>query len=157
MQLIYLLILVILGQACSSAVSEAQAYPSRPITMVAPFAAGAPVDTVGRVVADRMRLSLGQPVIVENVSGAAGSVGAGRVARARADGYTISVGNFSSHVLNGAVYALQYDVSKDFEAVALLASNPQLIISTNAVPANDLRGLIAWLKAKPNQASAGTS
>jgi len=156
MQRIHLFFLVIFGLSSVSTDSGAQVYPSRPITMVAPFAAGAPVDTVGRVVAERMRASLGQPVIVENVSGAAGSLGAGRVARAAADGYTISVGNFSSHVLNGAIYALQYDVLKDFEPVALLASNPQLVISKNAVPAKDLKGLIAWLKANPDKASAGT-
>lgn len=156
MQRIYLFFLVILALACVSTDSGAQVYPSRPITMVAPFAAGAPVDTVGRVVAERMQASLGQPVIVENVSGAAGSLGAGRVARAAADGYTISIGNFSSHVLTGAIYTLQYDVLKDFEPVALLASNPQLIISKNAIPANDLKGLIAWLKANPDKASAGT-
>ncbi len=156
MQRIYLFLLVILALACVSTDSGAQVYPSRPITMVAPFAAGAPADTVGRVVAERMQASLGQPVIVENVSGAAGSLGAGRVARAAADGYTISIGNFSSHVLTGAIYTLQYDVLKDFEPVALLASNPQLIISKNAIPANDLKGLIAWLKANPDKASAGT-
>jgi tripartite-type tricarboxylate transporter receptor subunit TctC len=156
MQRIYLFYLVIFGTACVSMNSGAQVYPSRPITMVAPFAAGAPVDMVGRVVAERMRASLGQAVIVENVSGAAGSVGTGRVARAAADGYTISVGNISSHVLNGAIYALQYDVLTDFEPVALLASNPQLIISKNTLPAKDLKGLIAWLKANPDKASAGT-
>jgi len=137
--------------------ASAQVYPSRPITMVAPFPAGAPVDTVGRIMAERMRVSLGQPVIIENVVGAAGSVGVGRVVRAAPDGYTVSVGNFSSHVLAGAIYALQYDVLKDLEPVALLASNPQLVISRNALPANDLKGLIAWLKANPDKASAGTA
>ena len=156
MRRICLFLQAIPGLAGVSMGAEAQPYPSRPITMVAPFAAGAPVDTVGRFMAERMRTSLGQPVIVENVSGAGGSLGAGRVARAAADGYTISVGNFSSHVLNGAIYALQYDVLKDFEPVALLASNPQLITSKNGVPAKDLKGLIAWLKANPDKASAGT-
>jgi len=135
--------------------AAAQAYPSRPITIVAPFPAGAPVDMVGRIVAERMRASLGQPIIVENVSGAAGSLGVGRAARAAADGYTISLGNFSSHVLAGAFYTLQFDLLKDFEPVALLASNPQLVISRNAMPAKDLAGLIAWLKANPDKASAG--
>jgi tripartite-type tricarboxylate transporter receptor subunit TctC len=156
MHRIRLYLLAVLGLACASRGAGAEVYPSRPITMVAPFAAGAPVDTVGRFMAERMRASLGQPVIVENVSGAAGSLGAGRVARAAADGYTVSVGNFSSHVLNGAIYALQYDVLKDFEPVALLASNPQLITSKNGVPAKDLKGLIAWLKSNPDKASAGT-
>jgi tripartite-type tricarboxylate transporter receptor subunit TctC len=135
----------------------AQVYPSRPITMINPFPPGAPLDTIARVVGERMRVSLGQPVIVENVPGAAGTLGVGRAARAPADGYTVSVGNFSSHVLASATYAVQYDVLKDLEPVALLASNPQLIISKNAVPANDLKGLIAWLKATPDKASAGTA
>jgi tripartite-type tricarboxylate transporter receptor subunit TctC len=156
MQGIRLSLLAVLGLGCLTMDAGAQVYPSRPITMVAPFATGAPVDTVGRVIAERMRTSLGQPVIVENVSGAAGSIGVGRVARAADDGYTISLGNISSHVLNGAIYALPYDVLKDLEPVALLASNPQLVISKNAIPANDLKGLIAWLKAHPDKASAGT-
>jgi tripartite-type tricarboxylate transporter receptor subunit TctC len=124
--------------------------------MVVPFAAGAPVDTVGRLIAERMRVSLGQPIILENTSGAAGSLGVGRAVRAAPDGYTLSLGNISSHVLNGAIYALQFDVLKDFEPVALLASNPQLIISKNVLPASDLKELIAWLKANPDKASAGT-
>jgi tripartite-type tricarboxylate transporter receptor subunit TctC len=144
------------GLACAAQPAGAQPYPSRPITMVVPFAAGAPVDMVGRLFAERMRMSLGQPIILENVSGAAGSLGVARAVRAAPDGYTISLGNISSHVLNGAIYPLQFDALKDFEPVALLASNPQLIISKNALPANDLKGLIAWLKANPDKASAGT-
>jgi tripartite-type tricarboxylate transporter receptor subunit TctC len=135
--------------------AAAQVYPTRPITMVAPFPAGAPVDTVGRIIAERMRLSLGQPIVVENISGAAGSLGVSRAARAAADGYTISLGNFSSHVLIGAFYALQFDLLKDLEPVALLATNPQLVISRNGVPGNDLTGLVAWLKTNPDKASAG--
>jgi tripartite-type tricarboxylate transporter receptor subunit TctC len=145
-----------LGLACAASQAGAQPYPSHPITMVVPFAAGAPVDMVGRIIAERMRVSLGQPIILENVSGAAGSLGVARAVRAAPDGYTISLGNISSHVLNGAIYALQFDALKDFEPVALLPSNPQLIISKNALPANDLKGLIAWLKANPDKASAGT-
>ena len=149
-------LMLALGLACAAPQAAAQPYPSRPITMVVPFAAGAPVDTVGRLIAERMRMPLGQPIILENVSGAAGSLGVARAARAAPDGYTISLGNISSHVLNGAIYPLQFDALKDFEPVALLASNPQLIISKNALPANDLKGLIAWLKANPDKASAGT-
>jgi tripartite-type tricarboxylate transporter receptor subunit TctC len=137
--------------------AAAQVYPSRPVTMINPFPAGAPLDTIARVVGERMRVSLGQPMIVENVPGAAGTIGVGRAARAPADGYTVSVGNFSSHVLASATYTVQYDVLKDFEPVALLASNPQLIISKTAVPAHDLKGLIDWLKANPDKASAGTA
>jgi tripartite-type tricarboxylate transporter receptor subunit TctC len=135
--------------------ATAQPYPSRPITMVAPFPAGAPVDAVGRIVAERMRVSLGQAIIIENISGGGGSIGVGRAARAAPDGYTISLGNFSSHVLAPAIQMVQYDLLSDFEPVALLASNPQLIISRNSIPATDLKGLIAWLKANPDKASAG--
>jgi tripartite-type tricarboxylate transporter receptor subunit TctC len=145
-----------LGLACTASQAGAQPYPSHPITMVVPFAAGAPVDMVGRIIAERMRVSLGQPIILENVSGAAGSLGVARAVRAAPDGYTISLGNISSHVLNGAIYPLQFDALKDFDPVALLPSNPQLIISKNALPASDLKGLIAWLKANPDKASAGT-
>ncbi len=149
-------LMLTLGLACAAPQAGAQPYPSRPITMVVPFAAGAPVDTVGRLIAERMRVSLGQPIILENVSGAAGSLGVARAVRAAPDGYTISLGNISSHVLNGAIYPLQFDALKDFDPVALLPSNPQLIISKNALPASDLKGLIAWLKANPDKASAGT-
>ena len=124
--------------------------------MIVPFAAGAPVDTVGRLIADRMAVSLGQPIILENVSGAAGGIAVARAARAAPDGYTLSLGNISSHVLNGAVSPQPFDALKDFEPVALLASNPQLIISKNALPAHDLKELIAWLKANPDKATAGT-
>lgn len=156
MQRIWLLSLLISGLAHVSLEARSQDFPSRPLTMVAPFAAGSPVDMVGRLAAERMRVSLGQPVLVENVSGAVGTVAVGRIVRAAADGYTISLGNISSHVLSGAVYELKYDVLKDLDPVSLLASNPQLIISKNALPANDLKGLIAWLRANPDRATAGT-
>jgi tripartite-type tricarboxylate transporter receptor subunit TctC len=140
-----------------SRVAWAQTYPSRPITMIVPFPAGGPTDTVGRIVAERMRVSLGQPIIIENVTGAGGTIGVGRVARAVPDGYTLSIGFLGTHVLNGAIYALQYDVLKDFEPVALLASNPQLIVAKNATPAKSLNELIGWLKANPGKASQGTA
>jgi tripartite-type tricarboxylate transporter receptor subunit TctC len=149
-------LLAVLVLACGAIESRAQPYPSRPISMIVPFAPGAPVDTVGRIIADRMAVSLGQPIILENVSGAAGGIAVARAARAGPDGYTLSLGNISSHVLNGAISAQPFDALKDFEPVALLASNPQLIISKNALPANDLKGLIAWLKANPDKATAGT-
>jgi len=136
---------------------QTQAYPTRPITMVVPFPAGGPTDTVGRIVAERMRVSLGQPIIIENVTGAGGTIGVGRVARAVPDGYTVSVGFLGTHVLNGAIYPLQYDVLNDFEPVALLASNPQLIVAKNATPAKSLNELIAWLKGNPGKASQGTA
>jgi tripartite-type tricarboxylate transporter receptor subunit TctC len=132
-----------------------QAYPSRPITIIVPSAAGGPGDVVGRVAAERMKRSLGQPIIIENVSGASGSIGTGRVARTTADGYTVIIGNWGTHVVNGAIYRLQYDVVKDFEPISLFSSYPLLIVAKNGVPATDLTGLIAWLKANPNRASAG--
>jgi tripartite-type tricarboxylate transporter receptor subunit TctC len=135
----------------------AQAYPSRPITIICPFPAGSPVDTVARIVSERMKASLGQPFVIENVTGAGGTFGVARAARAAPDGYTVSLGNFSSHVVAGAVYPVQYDALKDLEPVALLASNPQLIVSTNALPARGLQGLVAWLQANPGKASAGTA
>jgi tripartite-type tricarboxylate transporter receptor subunit TctC len=139
-----------------SRIARAQAYPSRPITMLVPVPGGQ-MDTVGRIVAERMRAPLGQPIVVENVTGASGTIGIGRVARAAPDGYTLGYGAWATHVVNGAVYALPYDLINDFEPIALTSITPWLIAAKNAVPANDLRGLIAWLKANPDKASAGTS
>src|SRR5262245_12305311 len=139
-----------------SSFARAQAYPTRPITIIVPFPAGAPLDALARLFGERMMGALGQSVIVENVAGAAGTLGVGRVARAAPNGYTIGIGNFSTHVVNGATYTLQYDLLKDFEPVGLLASNPQVIVSKNAVPAKDLQELIAWLKANPDRVSQGT-
>jgi tripartite-type tricarboxylate transporter receptor subunit TctC len=147
------------GAAAPLAVSRfawAQNYPARPITMNVPFAAGGPTDTIARIVSERMRVSLGQAVIIENVTGADGTIGVGRVARAAADGYTIGIGHWATHVLNGAAYSLQYDVVKDFEPVSLLATNPLLIVTNKAVPAKDLKELIVWLKANQEKASVGT-
>ena len=141
----------------ASRTAMAQAYPSRSITMVVPFAAGGPVDTLARTLAERMRASLGQTVVIENVTGAGGSIGTGRVARAAPDGYTLVIGIWTTHVVNGAIYALQYDVLNDFEPVALLANNPQVIVAKRSMLANDLKGLIAWLKLNPDKASAGTA
>jgi tripartite-type tricarboxylate transporter receptor subunit TctC len=147
------------GAAALPAVSRmarAQAYPTRPITMIVPFAAGGPNDTIARIISDRMRSFLGQPVIVENVGGASGTIGVGRVVRAAADGYTLSEGSKSSHVLNGALYTLPYDLLKDLTPIAWLASEPALIDARRDLPAKDLRELIAWLKANPGKASQGT-
>ena len=135
----------------------AQAYPSRPITIVVPFAAGGPTDVIARTLAQHMRGSLGQSVIVENVAGANGNIGVGRVARAAPDGYTLSIGHWSTHVVNAAVYALPYDVLKDFEPISLISTNTYLIVAKNAVPATDLKSFIAWLKANPDKASEGTA
>jgi tripartite-type tricarboxylate transporter receptor subunit TctC len=113
------------------------------------------MDTIGRVMAERMKSSLGQPVIVEDVTGAGGTIAAGRVARAAPDGYTLSLGNNSSHVLPGATYALQYDLLNDFEPVALLSTGPYVLGARKTMPANDLKGLISWLKANPDKATLG--
>jgi tripartite-type tricarboxylate transporter receptor subunit TctC len=132
----------------------AQAYPARPITMIVPFAAGGATDVIGRIVAERMRKSLGQPIIIENVSGADGSIGVGRAARARPDGYTIDFGIVDTHVLNGAFYSLQYDVLNDFEPISPLATIPRVLFARRTMQAKNLNELIAWLKANPNKASA---
>jgi tripartite-type tricarboxylate transporter receptor subunit TctC len=139
-----------------SRIARAQTYPTRPITMIVPVAAGGITDVVGRVVADRMTKSIGQPIIVENVSGAEGSIGVGRAARARPDGYTIVLGYFGSHVVNGAYYSLPYDVINDFAPISLLVKFPQVLIARKTMPAQNLNELVAWLKANPNLASAGT-
>jgi tripartite-type tricarboxylate transporter receptor subunit TctC len=133
--------------------ASAQVYPSRPLTLVVPFPAGGSTDAIGRIVAERMRVSLGQPVIIENVGGAGGSIGVGRVARATPDGYTLDIGQWDTHVANGATFSLSYDVLKDFEPVALISSNPFLILAKKAMPADDLKSLIAWLKGNPDKAS----
>jgi tripartite-type tricarboxylate transporter receptor subunit TctC len=135
--------------------AEAQAYPSRPITMVVPFPAGSSADATARVLVEQMRGSLGQPVIIENVSGADGSIGTGRVARARPDGYTIELGTTSTHMMNGAVYSLPYDVVNDFAPISPLVTVPIFLFARKTMPAKDLNELIAWLKANPNKASAG--
>jgi tripartite-type tricarboxylate transporter receptor subunit TctC len=137
--------------------ATAQDYPARPITMVVPFPAGGPTDAIARIVAQRMRISLGQPVIIENVPGAAGSIGVGRVAKAAADGYTLSFGTWSTHVVNGATLALAYDTVADFEPVALIARSPMVMTASKAFPASSLKEAIAWLTANPDKALMGTA
>jgi tripartite-type tricarboxylate transporter receptor subunit TctC len=133
-----------------------QAYPSRPITIVVPFPAGGPADTLARILMERMRTSLGQPIIIENVGGAGGSIGATRVVRAAPDGHTLCIGNWTSHVGGPAIYPVQFDVLRDFQPVSLLPIAPLSIASSQKVPANNLPELIAWLKANPDKATAGT-
>jgi tripartite-type tricarboxylate transporter receptor subunit TctC len=135
----------------------AQAYPSRPITMNVPYAAGGPLDVMGRVVAEGLGKALGQTIVIDNAAGAGGSIGVGRVVRAAPDGYTISAGNWASHVATGAIYALPFDLLKDLEPVSLLPFEADLIIARKNFPANTLGELIAWLKQNPDKASAGTS
>src|ERR1700687_3192325 len=135
----------------------AESFPSHPITLVVPFSAGGPTDAMARILADHMRTTLGQNLVIENVTGAAGSLGVGRVVRAAPDGYTVSIGHLGTHVANGAIYKLGYDLVADLEPVVLLPSNPMIIVSRNAIPAKSLKELIEWLKAKPTPATAGTA
>jgi tripartite-type tricarboxylate transporter receptor subunit TctC len=145
----------VLAAGTANAMAQA-AYPSRPITIIVPFPAGGPTDTLARILADRMTTSLAQSVIIENVSGAAGSIGVGRVARAAPDGYTVSIGHWSTHVVNGATMSLPYDVLTDFEPVSLLADTPIWMVARKTLPPKDLNELIAWLKQSPGKATAGT-
>jgi tripartite-type tricarboxylate transporter receptor subunit TctC len=138
-----------------SRIAWPQAYPSRPITIVVGYVAGGPSDLLGRMVGERLRSSFGQPVVIENVPGANGSIGIGRVARATPDGYTLVIGLWNTHVVNGAIYTLPYDVQKDFEPVALLSNTPSLVVARKNFPADDLKGLIDWLKANPDKATEG--
>jgi tripartite-type tricarboxylate transporter receptor subunit TctC len=137
--------------------ANADDFPSHPITMVVPFSAGGPTDAMARILAERMRITLGQTILIENVTGAGGSLGVGRVVRAAPDGYTISIGHLGTHVANGAIYKLGYDLVTDLEPVVMLPSNPMVIVSKNEVPAKTLKELLAWLKAKPTPPTAGTA
>jgi tripartite-type tricarboxylate transporter receptor subunit TctC len=134
----------------------AQTYPTHPITIVVPFPAGGPTDVLVRILSDRMRVSLGQPLVVEYVSGAAGTLGVGRVARAAPDGYTMLIGHLGSNVVVPALYSLPFDVLKDFAPVAQLPSNPFLLVGRPTIPAQDLKGLIAWINANQDKVSLGT-
>jgi len=141
--------------ACATG-ALAQEYPSRPVTMIVPFPAGGPSDTLARILSERMRVSLGQPVIIENVTGAGASIGATRGAQAAPDGYTLSIGNWTSHVGSGAMYRLPFDMLADLEPVSLLTSAPLMIVGKNAVPASNGTELVAWLKANPDKVTAAT-
>lgn len=154
---LFSLALAVVAAIAGAGGASAQVYPSRPITVVVAFAAGGSGDTIMRIVAEHMRKTLGQTIIIENVGGAAGSIGVGRVARANPDGYMLSYGNWPTHVLNGAVYSLPYDVLKDFEPISLISTESIAIVGRKSLPANDLKGLIDWLKANPSKASAGTT
>jgi tripartite-type tricarboxylate transporter receptor subunit TctC len=136
-----------------SRVATAQTYPSRPITMIVPDTAGGSLDVVGRLLAERMKRALGQPILIENVGGAYGSIAVGRLARAEPDGYTIDIGYQGSHVLNGAVFSLPYDVLNDFEPISPLVASSSVLYGAKTMPAKDLNELIAWLKANPDRAS----
>jgi len=148
---------VLLAIFANSSRAAQEVYPSRPITMIVPFPASGPSDVVARIVAERMRISLGQPVVVENVTGAGGTIALTRVVQSAPDGYTLVIGNWATHVGATASFRVSYDIMKDFEPVALLAIAPLWLVGTNSIPATDLKGLIDWLKAAPGKALAGTA
>ncbi len=155
MRTIWATLLAALAVAGATTDTSAQSYPSRPVTVVVPFPAGGPSDTLVRILGEHMRGTLGQPIVVENVAGASGSIAAGRVARAEPDGHTLILGSWVTHVVNAAVYPLKYNVVDDFESIALVGTNPLLIVSKKSLPANDLKELIAWLKANSDKATQG--
>jgi len=148
-------LLIAIFAACASG-ALAQSYPSRPITVVVPFAAGGPTDTIARILAERIGKTLAQPVVVENVVGAGGIIANNKVMKAAPDGYTVEIGHIGTHVMAPAVQELAVDYVNDFDPVALVASNPQIMVSRNAAPAKDLKELIAWVKANPGKVSYGT-
>ncbi|MCC8984710.1 tripartite tricarboxylate transporter substrate binding protein BugD [Bradyrhizobium acaciae] len=135
----------------------AETWPAHPITIVVPFAAGGPSDAMARILGEHMKQSLGEVLLIENVTGAGGSLGVGRAVRSAPDGYTISFGHLGTHVANGAIYKLGYDLVADLEPVVLLPSNPMIIVSKNAVPAKSLKELLEWLKSRPQPPTAGTA
>jgi len=145
-----LIVAVALAVIAGLAGAQAQTFPSRQITLIVPFPPGGSTDTIARIMAEKMRALLGQPVIIENVGGAGGSIAVGRVARAAPDGYTIDIGQWDTHV-GSIIYNLNYDLQKDFEPVGLISVNPQLMVAKKALPANDLKGLVAWMKANPGK------
>jgi tripartite-type tricarboxylate transporter receptor subunit TctC len=135
--------------------ASAQTYPSKPVNMIVPFAPGGATDTLARVLGERMRERLGHPVIIENVTGAAGTIGVGRAARAPADGYTLNIGTSTTHMLTGGLYALPFDLINDLDPIILIASEPLVIVGKKGLAAKDLKELIAWLKANPGKATVG--
>lgn len=156
MRRLNLLVLLIAGIAFSAS-AQAQNYPTRPVTIIVPAAPGGPTDTITRILAARMRESLGETLVVENNGAAGGSIAVGKAARATPNGYTLSIGHVGTHVFNGAIYPLSYDVLHDFVPISVVATNPQLIDARKDFPAGDLRELLAWLKANPDKALQGTA
>jgi tripartite-type tricarboxylate transporter receptor subunit TctC len=140
---------------CTGA-AAAEPFPTRQVTVIVPYGAGGPLDTLARIVSERMRQSLGQPVVIENITGASGSIAVGRAVRAEPDGYTVCIGNWATHVVNGATFTLQYDLLQDLAPVALLSSNPYVAVARNSLPARNLPELIAILKEKPGTVTLGT-
>jgi tripartite-type tricarboxylate transporter receptor subunit TctC len=143
--------------AFATSAAAVDKFPSHPITVVVPFAAGGPSDAMMRILGEHMKIALGEAILIENTTGAGGSIGVGRVVHSPADGYTIGFGHLGTHVANGAIYKLNYDLVADLEPIVLLPSNPMIVVSKNAVPAKTLPELISWLKARPQPAAAGTA
>ena len=148
---------VALATLAFASAASAQSYPTRPITMIVPYGAGGPVDVLARLMIEPMRQALGQPVVIENVTGANGTIGVGKAVRSAPDGYTVSIGNWPSHITNGAIYNLNYDIQKDFVPVARLPQNPYIAVVRKDFPANTFQEFIAWLKANPDKATEGTA
>jgi tripartite-type tricarboxylate transporter receptor subunit TctC len=157
MRKIVVLAATLAAMVAGPGVTGAQTYPSRPIMLIVPLATGGSTDVIARIMAEGMRASLGQPVVVENVTGAGGSIGVGRVVRSPPDGYTIGIGQWGTNMANGAIYPLQYDLMADLEPIALVATQPFMIEARKTLPAADLKGLIAWLKANSDKATEGNS
>src|SRR6201990_970045 len=147
---------VVLMLFAMMAPARADNYPSRPITVIVPFSAGGPSDAMMRILAEYMKRSLGQTLLIENVTGAGGSIGVGRAVHSAPDGYTVSFGHLGTHVAHGAIYKLNYDLVTDLEPIVLLPSNPMVVVSKNAVPAKSLKELLVWLKDRPQPAAPGT-
>jgi tripartite-type tricarboxylate transporter receptor subunit TctC len=152
----HIVALLALAGLSAPAPALAQAFPTHAVALVVPFSAGGPTDTIARIMAERMTRALGQTVVVENTTGAGGSIGVGRVVRAKNDGYTLGIGHIGTHVVNGAIYQLPYDLLTDLSPIAMIASNPQLIVSKNALPAKNLAELVAWIKANSGKVTFGT-
>ena len=155
MRKLWLSLAALLGTLAAIASASAQPYPSKPVNVIVPFAAGGATDTLARFLGERMRERLNQPIIIENVTGAAGTIGVGRAARAPADGYTLSIGTSTTHMLTGGLYTLQFDLINDLDPIILIASEPLLIVGKKGLAAKDLKELIAWLKADPGKATVG--
>jgi tripartite-type tricarboxylate transporter receptor subunit TctC len=151
------IVLAALAMLISGGYALAENFPSHPVTVIVPFSAGGPSDAMMRIMAERMKATLGEPLLIENVTGAGGSLGVGRTVRSPPDGYTVGFGHLGTNVANGVIYKLGYDLVSDLEPVVLLPSNPMIIVSKNAVPARSLGELLAWLKARPTPATAGTA
>ncbi len=148
---------VALATLPAAAPAQAQDWPSRPITFIVPYGAGGPVDVLARLLAEPMKKTLGQSIVIENITGANGSIGVQRAVRAAPDGYTVSIGNWPSHITNGAIFNLSYDIQKDLEPVARLSANPYVILARKDLPAANVKELVAWLKANPGKATTGTA